>query len=53
MWLSNHLVRLQAVLLIQSVQQNQMFLHSREVNAQVSVHTTGEAALQLVALCGH
>ena len=50
---SYHLVRLQVVLVVQSVQDAQLILHGRQIDAQVPVHAAGEARLQLVPLLGH
>lgn len=50
---SHRFIRLQVVLLVQGVQDGQVFLHGWQVHSQVPVHADGEAALQLVALPGH
>lgn len=50
---SHRFVRLQVVLLVQGVQDGQVFLHGWQVNSEVPVHAVSEAALLLVALLGH
>lgn len=47
--LSYHLVRLQPVDLVQSVQDGQLLLHGREVEAEVPLHPDTESFLLVIA----